>query len=503
MNTNVLILYSFTPRKNAVCLDDDCTIAQIERSLFLKQYTIKSMWSGIGDYVQLLEARITSLQIECDRKKGIISKLQGGGSPPPKSNIDDIPTTPLKGDESIPKSDNTKSDPTSTDLIPTKQSRTRKRRRAPRGGVPDEILHNQALNDMLALALPHNYNFEVHKTLWRIQKAKAKSVALQLPEGLLMFACILSDIFERFAGVETCIQSDVTYGACCIDDLGAQALGCDFMVHYGHSCLVPIDVTRASGVEVMYVFVDIKFDVTHLIESIQLTFKEPVVKLVLMGTIQFAQALNEVKKALEKDARFVIDVPQARPLSRGEVLGCTAPKLSLPDQDALVFIADGRFHMESAMIANPDLASFRYDPYSKVLSREGYDHEEMQGIRYIEVDKARKAKKWGIILGTLGRQGNPAILKRLEKAMQHHNKQYIVVMLSEMFPAKLDLFKDVDAWVQIACPRLSIDWGYAFEKPLLNSYEGFVALGEAQWEKIYPQDYYRKDGGKWSNYYED
>ena len=26
-------------------------------------------------------------------------------------------------------------------------------------------------------------------------------------------------------------------------------------------------------------------------------------------------------------------------------------------------------------------------------------------------------------------------------------------------------------WVQVACPRLSIDWGYAFPKPLLSPYE--------------------------------
>lgn len=27
------------------------------------------------------------------------------------------------------------------------------------------------------------------------------------------------------------------------------------------------------------------------------------------------------------------------------------------------------------------------------------------------------------------------------------------------------------SWVQIACPRLSIDWGAAFSKPLLSPYE--------------------------------
>lgn len=54
----------------------------------------------------------------------------------------------------------------------------------------------------------------------------------------------------------------VTYGACCVDDFSARALGADFMVHYGHSCLVPIDVT--SGLRMLYVFVDIKFDVQHV-----------------------------------------------------------------------------------------------------------------------------------------------------------------------------------------------------------------------------------------------
>ena len=33
------------------------------------------------------------------------------------------------------------------------------------------------------------------------------------------------------------INGDVTYGACCVDDFTARALGCDLMVHYGHSCL--------------------------------------------------------------------------------------------------------------------------------------------------------------------------------------------------------------------------------------------------------------------------
>ena len=72
----------------------------------------------------------------------------------------------------------------------------------------------------------------------------------------------------RYAGVEHCfIMGDVTYGACCVDDFSAKALGADMLVHYGHSCLVPVDVT--SDVPAIYVFVDIKIDVEHLVATIR------------------------------------------------------------------------------------------------------------------------------------------------------------------------------------------------------------------------------------------
>lgn len=65
--------------------------------------------------------------------------------------------------------------------------------------VPDEILNDKALNAAIS-ALPANYNFEIHKTVWRIKQAGAKTVALQFPEGLLLYACTIADILEQFAG---------------------------------------------------------------------------------------------------------------------------------------------------------------------------------------------------------------------------------------------------------------------------------------------------------------
>uniref|UniRef100_A0ACB8EDY7 Diphthamide biosynthesis protein 1 n=1 Tax=Sphaerodactylus townsendi TaxID=933632 RepID=A0ACB8EDY7_9SAUR len=73
----------------------------------------------------------------------------------------------------------------------------RKVRRQVAHQIPEAILSDPELQAAVG-ALPSNYNFEIYKTVWRIRQAQAKRVALQMLEGLLMFACTLMlDIIER------------------------------------------------------------------------------------------------------------------------------------------------------------------------------------------------------------------------------------------------------------------------------------------------------------------
>jgi 2-(3-amino-3-carboxypropyl)histidine synthase len=96
-------------------------------------------------------------------------------------------------------------------------------------------------------------------------------ISLQFPEGLMLFACIISDILKEFSSVDlqTVVMADVTYGACCVDDLASEQMGCELLVHYGHSCLVPVTATRKR---VLYVFVEIQIDIAHFVETVVFNF---------------------------------------------------------------------------------------------------------------------------------------------------------------------------------------------------------------------------------------
>ena len=150
----------------------------------------------------------------------------------------------------------------------------------------------------------------------------------------------------------------------------------------------------------------------------------------------------------------------------------------------------------------------------------------MKQLRHDAIQYASKhATVFGIILGTLGRQGNPAIVQRIQEAVQQANRKSFVVLLSEITPQKLQLLsssfqndnENVLCWVQVACPRLSVDWGHTFQSDesdgkigrsnrhptiLLNPYELFVCLEQAEWQQdTYPMDYYSTSGGPWTNYH--
>ena len=371
-----------------------------------------------------------------------------------------------------------------------------------------------------------------------------------------MYSLMIASILERFADVTAVIMGDVTYGACCVDDFTAAAMSCDFMIHYGHSCLIPIDTTK---IRVLYVFVEIKLNLERAIHRIcdyfhgevshgngkashgngkashgngkasigngkgsigkgedldaadkakmeHLSSEERnVYKLALVGTIQFVGSLMSVKQRLQEKLGqgIQVTIPQSKPLSPGEILGCTAPKLADDEYQALLYIGDGRFHLEAMMIANPTVAAFRYDPYTDILSKEFYDHQAMRACRWDAIMKTRKATCIGLILSTLGRQGSPAILKKLKGTLKQRNISCIVLLLSEITPQKLASYEDgIDAWIQVACPRLSLDWGYVFSKPILSPFEANVALGNIELPHVYPMDYYAKDSlGPWTNYH--
>jgi 2-(3-amino-3-carboxypropyl)histidine synthase len=122
-------------------------------------------------------------------------------------------------------------------------------------------------------------------------------------------------------------------------------------------------------------------------------------------------------------------VPQSKPLSLGEILGCMAPRM--PADHIIIYLSDSRYSTwRRPWSPIRCCQAYKYDPYVPV-------HQEMRANRKKAIYQSRPAKKFVLILGTLGHQGSIKVMEYLEKRIKYHKRDAVTILLSEIFPPKL------------------------------------------------------------------
>ena len=80
----------------------------------------------------------------------------------------------------------------------------------------------------------------------------------------------------------------------------------------------------------------------------------------------------------------------------------------------------------------------------------------------------------GIIVGL--KEGQFAHIKALElkKSFEQLGKKVQLIALTDITEDRIQIFKGIDAFVQVACPRISID--NHFKKPMLSVPQGLALI---------------------------
>ncbi|MBW2969585.1 diphthamide synthesis protein [Candidatus Woesearchaeota archaeon] len=79
-----------------------------------------------------------------------------------------------------------------------------------------------------------NYDLELEKVEERIKKQKAKTVCIQLPDGLKPHAQQIADELQKRTKATIIIWLGSCWGACDVP-LEVNRLGVDLLVQWGHS----------------------------------------------------------------------------------------------------------------------------------------------------------------------------------------------------------------------------------------------------------------------------
>ena len=165
----------------------------------------------------------------------------------------------------------------------------------------------------------------------------------------------------------------------------------------------------------------------------------------------------------------------------GHVIGCEFGGLKTISDDVDAFLVIGNnFHSMGAAIA-VEKPVYLLDVYNNTITPMGNVRDKILKQRIMSIDKFKQAKKVAIISEVKPGQKFGSSKFLIDK-MKNAGKDVITVTMSEFSPDKLMNFYDIDAFVELACPRIAIDDFAKYPKPILTFKECLVAVGEKSYE---------------------
>jgi 2-(3-amino-3-carboxypropyl)histidine synthase len=322
------------------------------------------------------------------------------------------------------------------------------------------------------------FDFEEERIKLEISKLDAKRVLLQLPEGLKPEGPRLAKIVER-TGAIPIISANPCYGACDLATAEAQSLDVDLIIHFGHARLL-----KHQPVPTIYIEARATVTVEEaVVASIPLLSKWN--KIGLATTVQHLQTLETAKEILVRAGKTVVIGDAGRLPYAGNVSGCdySNVKSIAVDVEAFIFIGGGRFHALGIALSTskPTIIA---DPYD---SRAYSIDDEAQKIirqRWSYIEEAVKAKTIGILIGLKPGQKNLDEALRIREIAEKNGKVAFLLAVSEILPEMLLEFPTLEAYVNTACPRISLDAPAKFSKPVLTIDEFMVVSGESSWQNL-------------------
>lgn len=303
-----------------------------------------------------------------------------------------------------------------------------------------------------------------------IKRSGARSVGIQVPEGLKRMASTIAKEIEDKTGADVIVSGDPCYGACDVDlDLCRAA---DLVIQIGHSEMLYEDPILDK---VVYIEARMRADVKEAVGRAADFISGRRVGVVT--TVQHVHKLAEVQEVLEKRGiKGVVRPGGDRTRHPGQVLGCNFEAARGLDVDEYLFVGTGQFHPLGVSLATGKIV-VAADPVTGNVSV--VDALPILKRRYGAIARASDAERIAVLVSKKPGQRRMDLARRMMSLGEEQGKRMVLVYLDRMEPDAL-VNLGVDAAVCTACPRIALDDQAKYPVPILTPPEFEVLLGERE-----------------------
>jgi len=306
-------------------------------------------------------------------------------------------------------------------------------------------------------------HIDEEKIFSTISEKKPRSIALDGPDGILKKIQSCAHKLTEKYNIPVYMIGDTSWGSCDLNIHAAEMLGVDILFNIGHT----ISMEKFGDKVIMVdAFDDIDFSKIAKRCAVDLR-KNNFKKISLVTNSQYLQSVQKVKEIFEFHGYEVIIGKGKGHLNDAQVFGCEFyPVHDTKDQvDAYLFLGQSMFHSASIAIVTQK-PTYMLDPYFNEYSEVSDIAQKLEKKALLSIYKAQDAKTIGIIIGL--KEGQFANIKALElkRLLEQEGKKILLIAMTEITDERLLSFQDIDAFIQVACPRIGTD--NHFHKPVLS-----------------------------------
>jgi len=312
-----------------------------------------------------------------------------------------------------------------------------------------------------------------------ISLKKPVTVALNAPDGMLpQVQQTAMNITKKF-DIPAFVLADTTWGTCDLNSNGAKVLGAEILFNIGHTNKLETFPGPQDNVIMIDAFDDISFDQV-IPKAIEILEGKTIS---LITDSQHLHQIDAVKEKLEKQDIIVKIGKGKGQLNDGQVFGCEFyPAMETREQvDANLFLGQSNFHAAGIALSTR-IRTYILDPYFNEVRDVTDFAKKLEKRATLKIYKATEAKVFGVIVGLKEGQFAKITALKFKKELEERGKEVQLLALTDITNDRLKNFTGIDAFIQVACPRISTD--NEFDKPMLSTPQANALLKMLKNEKL-------------------
>lgn len=309
-----------------------------------------------------------------------------------------------------------------------------------------------------------------------IETKKPASVSLNGPDGILPQVQETAMNITRRFGIPAYVLADTTWGTCDLNSNGSKVLGAEIQFNIGHTINTE---SFEKNLILINAFDDVEFD--SVAKKCVDVLKGKQISLVTDS--QHLHQMDRVNEILTNGGVQVKIGKGKGQLNDGQVFGCEFyPATELKEKvEAYVFLGQSNFHAAGIALST-NKPTYVLDPYFNEVREVTEFAQKLKKKATLAIYKAADAQSFGIIIGLKEGQLSKVFALKFKKELEKEGKTVQLFALTDITNERLKNLKGIDAFIQVACPRISTD--NQFDKPVLSTPQANALLKILRHESI-------------------